>query len=176
MGDGRSRSGRPRPSQIPFAAAYVTSRPVRSMSSNGPSGKPASRSASSICSTVAASCSSIRSASIVNGRLTRLTMKPGRSADRTAVRPHDSTRAVAYLGQGRRGAQPDEPTVDPVLDRVGIQVEARGTTGEPVPDAIGRVLEGRLVDVVQDDLVAGFESELGDAGPHGPRPDDADDH
>ena len=51
IGDGRSRSGRPRPSQTPCAAARLTSMPVRSISSNGPIGKPAARSAASMAST-----------------------------------------------------------------------------------------------------------------------------
>ena len=57
--DGRSRSGRPSPSQTPRAAARLTSIPTRSISSNGPIGKPASRIAASTASTDASPASSM---------------------------------------------------------------------------------------------------------------------
>ena len=69
--------------------------PMRSISSNGPIGNPPARTAASIASTGAAPVSSSRSASIVNGRLTRLTMNPGVSAQRTGVLPQAVISATA---------------------------------------------------------------------------------
>ena len=68
---------------------------MRSISSNGPIGKPAARIARSIDSTEPSPASSIWSASSVNGRFTRLTMKPGASAERTAIFPQPVTSRVA---------------------------------------------------------------------------------
>ena len=53
--------------------------------------------ARSICSTLASSSSSMRSASRVNGRLTRLTTKPGASELRIGVLPQVVTASVARV-------------------------------------------------------------------------------
>ena len=71
-------------------------------------------------------------------------------------------------------AQPGEPAVDPVVDRVGVELELRRAAGEPVADPVRPRSMAAVVDVVEDDLVAGLERELGDPGAHRPGPDDAD--
>ena len=120
IGDGRSRSGRPRPSQIPVAAARLTSIPVRSISSNGPIGKPSARSASSISVTRAAPASRMRSASMVNGRLTRLTMKPGPvGADDRGLAPGAHDRHGA--GDDRRVGQRRCDDLDERHERRGVE-------------------------------------------------------
>ncbi len=67
------------------------------MCSNGPWGKPSSRIAPSISSIVAVPPSSNRNASRVNGRLMRLTTKPGESAHRIGVLPQRVTTASARI-------------------------------------------------------------------------------
>ena len=80
---------------MPRAAARLTSIPMRSMSSNGPIGKPcgADRGVDRLGGRRAGL--DIASASSVNGRLTRLTMKPGVSLHRTGILPQAVTRATA---------------------------------------------------------------------------------
>src|SRR5437764_421662 len=87
----------------------------------------------------------MRSGSSVNGRFTRLTMKPGRSAARTAVLCQLSTSAVA-------------PAV------TASAVSGLDTTST----------NRRPVDVIDHDLVAVFERDLSDAGAHRARADDPD--
>ena len=62
-----------------------------------------------------------------------------------------------------------------VVDRVGIEVELGGPSGEPVADPRGRPLDGVAIDVVEDDLPAGLEGDLADAGAHHAGADDPDD-
>ena len=98
-GGSAPRAGRPprvHPSKTPRAAARLTSSPTRSMSSNGPIGKPlrAHRRRRSPRSW-RWPASSIASASSVNGRLTRLTMKPGVSGSGREPCPTRSSSAVA---------------------------------------------------------------------------------
>ncbi len=56
--------------------------------------------------------------------------------------------------------------VDPVVDRVGIELQPRGPPGEAVADAPATALDRGVVDVVQDDLAIGFERDLRDPGTH----------
>ncbi len=83
----RGRRSARNPSWTPRAAARLMSIPTRSISSNGPIGNPAARMAWSIPSIVASPLARISRASRVNGRLTRLTMKPGVSRHRTGTFP-----------------------------------------------------------------------------------------
>ena len=68
-----------------------------------------------------------------------------------------------------------QPPVDPVVDRVGVELQSRRAAGEPVTDPLPPALDRGLVDVVEDDLVAGLERELGDPGAHRSGADDPDD-
>ena len=107
IGDGRNRStsgspavARPR-RRCPRAAARFTSMPTRSMSSNGPIGKPAARTAASTSTTAATPASSIASASSVNGRLTRLTMNPACRRSGPAPCPSAATNSSAARSTAR---------------------------------------------------------------------------
>ena len=71
--------------------------------------------------------------------------------------------------------EPGQAALDPLVDRVRVQVELRGSPGEAVADPCPPALDRGLVDVVEDDLVAGLERELGDARAHRPGADDPDD-
>ena len=77
--------------------------------------------------------------------------------------------------QGPRFAQSLEAAGRPRVDRVRVQVEVRGTALEPTLDAGSSALDGGGIDVVEDDLGAGFERHLRDAGTHRARTHDADD-
>ena len=68
-----------------------------------------------------------------------------------------------------------DPAVDPRIDRVGVEVELRGAPAKSVTDAFGGALDRITVDVVEDDLPAGLERDLGDPGAHHPGAHDADD-
>ena len=77
--------------------------------------------------------------------------------------------------EGVRVAHVGETPVDPVVDRVGVQVQLGGAPREAITDPLDATLAGDLVDVVQHDLVAGLERDLPDAGAHRPCAHDADD-
>ena len=77
--------------------------------------------------------------------------------------------------QGPRIAQSLEAAGRPCVDRVRVQVEVRGAALEPTLDAGSSALDGGGIDVVEDDLGAGLERDLRDAGTHRARTDDADD-
>ena len=68
-----------------------------------------------------------------------------------------------------------EPAVDPVIDRVGVEVQLGGPAGESLANAETAALDRLLVDVVEHDLVAVLQADLGDPGAHRPGPDDPDD-
>ena len=76
--------------------------PMRSISANGPIGKPASTSARSIVSIVPAPDRRSRNGSRVNGRFTRFTMKPGESVTWIAVFPQPFDDSGGPLGGPRR--------------------------------------------------------------------------
>ena len=108
IGDGRSRSGRPRPSQMPGRGGQrdVDAGQVHQLERAHREALGAERRVD-LARPSPSPASSIRSASIVNGRLTRLTMKPGRSAQRPAScpRPSRSRRrgsTTARVGERRR--------------------------------------------------------------------------
>ena len=77
--------------------------------------------------------------------------------------------------EGVRVAHVGETPVDPVVDRVGVQVQLGGAPREAITDPLDAALASDLVDVVQHDLVAGLERDLPDAGAHRPCAHDADD-
>ena len=68
-----------------------------------------------------------------------------------------------------------EPPVDPLVDRIRRRARASRTPPEADADPLDPSLERLLVDVVEHDLVAGLERDLGDPGAHRPGADDADD-
>ena len=82
---------------------------------------------------------------------------------------------AAEPGEGLGLAEARESAVDPVVDRVGVEAQLRRAFCEPVADPFTTPLDGGLVDVVNDDLVAVLEGELGDPGTHRSRADHADD-
>jgi len=67
-------------------------------------------------------------------------------------------------------AQPGEASVDPIVDRIGVEIELRRAASETVPDPGSASLDRSLVHIVEDDLVAVFEGELGDPAPIVPAP------
>ena len=77
--------------------------------------------------------------------------------------------------QGPRFAQSLEAAGRPRVDRVRVQVEVRGAALEPTLDAGSSALDRGGIDVVEDDLGAGLERDLRDAGTHRARAHDADD-
>ena len=85
--------------------------------------------------------------------------------------------ARVRIGQDvQRGCRPQarEAAVDPRLGRIRIEIEPPRPSLQARPDPATAALDGGRVDVVDQDLVAGFERELGDPGAHRPGPDDAD--
>ena len=72
-------------------------------------------------------------------------------------------------------AEAAEPARDPVVVLSPSRSELAGAPRQAVADARAAALDGRLVHVVEDDLVAVLERDLGDPGTHRPRADDADD-
>jgi hypothetical protein len=72
-------------------------------------------------------------------------------------------------------AQGREPTLDPGIDRIRVELELRRAPPQPGPDPLDATVERLLVDVVEDDLVARLERDLGDPGAHRPSADDTDD-
>ena len=85
---------------------------------------------------------------------------------------------VGLVGQavhGRDVADPVEAGLHPVVGLGRMQAAFHRPPCQPVEDPFARGVEGRLVDVVEDDLAAGLECHLADPGPHRPGTDDADD-
>ena len=84
---------------------------------------------------------------------------------------------------GRRGdrverhrrPQVRKSPVDPLVDRIRVELELRGPPAKADPDPLHPCLERLFVDVVEHDLVARFERDLGDPRAHRPGADDADD-
>ena len=74
-----------------------------------------------------------------------------------------------------RRPQVRKAPVDPLVDRIRVELELRGPPAKADADALHPCLERRFVDVVEDDLVARFERDLGDPGAHRPGAHDADD-
>ena len=58
---------------------------------------------------------------------------------------------------------------------VRVQVETSGASPQAVADARATALDRGFIDVVEHDLVARLERELGDPGAHGPGSDHPDD-
>ena len=81
---------------------------------------------------------------------------------------------IAELLEDDGVAQAADPLVDPVVDPRGIVGDLRRPPRQAVRDPVAAMSERRLVDVVEDDLVAGLERELGDPRAHHPGTDDAD--
>ena len=134
--------------------------PVRSMSSNGPIGKPAvAHRLVDRRSTVAAPLSRIRSASIVNGRLTRLTMKPGRSAQRTGVLPQVVMIATAR-GHDRGVGERRRDDLDEGHERRGVEeVEADDPLRAGSSASAIAATESALVLVARIDVGVGHRVE-----------------
>ena len=118
--------------------------PMRSISANGPIGKPASTSAASIVSIVPAPARRSRSGSSVNGRFTRFTMNPGESATRIAVLPQPSTMLAAALDRPRGGSPPGHD-LDERQQRRGVE--------EVQPDDPLRAAVASAIDVTERALV-----------------------
>ena len=76
--------------------------------------------------------------------------------------------------QRDRGPEVREPPVDPVVDRIRVELELRGPPAKADTDALHPCLERLFVDVVERDFVARFERNLGDPRAHRPGADDAD--
>ena len=72
-------------------------------------------------------------------------------------------------------ADPVEAGLHPVVGLGRMQAAFHRPPCQPVEDPFARGVDGRLVDVVEDDLAAGLECHLADPGPHRPGTDDADD-
>ena len=94
-----------------------------------------------------------------------------------------SSRAASIDDVGRRGdrvqrhrrAQVRKATLDPVVDRIRVELELRRAPAEAGADPLDPSFERLLVDVVEHDLVARLERDLGDPRAHRPRADDTDD-
>ena len=85
---------------------------------------------------------------------------------------------VGLVGQpvdGRDVADPVKPLRYPRLDPGRIEVQLPGAPRQPVADPFAAALDGGVIDVIEDDLAAGFERDLRDPGTHRPGPDDPDD-
>ena len=74
-----------------------------------------------------------------------------------------------------RVAKPGEPAVDPGVDASPSRSSFAARRARPSRTRSRPRSIAVVVDVVEDDLVAGLEGELGDPGAHRPGPDDADD-
>ena len=72
-------------------------------------------------------------------------------------------------------AEAREPAVDPLIDRVCVEIELCGATCKSVANPMTPALDCLLVDVVQHDFVAVLQGELGNPSAHGSGPDDPDD-
>ena len=104
-------------------------------------------------------------------KIDRLSSRSSRAASMTRPRPRrPRRRACARRAALRAGRTPSRLVLSLV------EVEARGPADEAVADPLPAAFDGGLVDVVEDDLVAVLEGELGDPGAHRPGPDDADHH
>ncbi len=83
-------------------------------------------------------------------------------------------------GLGRQAVEdvgvpkPGDPAVDPCIDRVGVEVQLRRPPGQPFAHPSRGPLDSHVVDVVDDDLPAGLERDLGDPGAHHAGPHDPD--
>ena len=118
------------------ATAKPTSIPTRSISSNGPIRKPpARRQIRSTCSGVASRSCTIRSASSQNGRLQRLTRKPGASAAAITCLPIASPTARARASAAARARRAGDDLDEPHLRRRVEEVHA--------DDALGAGYAGR---------------------------------
>ena len=74
---------------------------------------------------------------------------------------------------GRRAARSSRPSTQSSIGR--RRDRAWRPVGEALADPRSAALDRGRVDVVEDDLVAGLERDLGDAGAHRPGADHADD-
>jgi hypothetical protein len=90
-------------------------------------------------------------------------------------RLHDQRGLGRQAVEGVGVAEAADPAVDPVLDRVGIEIELGRTPRQTLADARARPLDGLWIDVVDHDFPAVLESDLGDPRPHDSRADDPDD-
>ena len=124
---------------------------------------------------------SIDSALVFEARIVSSAAPASRARKISCFRPRSSSAAstielgfVGDVGQGVRLAHEFEAPGRPFVDRIGIELEPHGATFEAEPDGIPCAIDGRGVDVVEDDLGAGLERDLGDAGTHDAGPDDAD--
>ena len=108
---------------------------------------------------------------------------------RTVEHPEDRSLGVEVLqhrfdhelravGRGldtRRVRQEGEPPRHPFVRGIGIQLETGRPPFEPGADPRPSAVDRLGVDIVEEDLVTGFDRQLGDARAHRPRPDHADD-
>ena len=81
---------------------------------------------------------------------------------------------VGEVVQRARDMQPGRPALDPVVDRVGVEVQSRGAARQTVADPALDAGDRGRVEVVDADVVAGLEGDLGDAGAHRAGADDPD--
>ena len=87
---------------------------------------------------------------------------------------HDQRGLGGKAIEGMRVAETGDPAVDPVLDRVGIQIQLGSAPRETVADALARAVDRLRIDVVDQDLPAVFQPDLGDPRTHHPGADDAE--
>ena len=87
----------------------------------------------------------------------------------------DQVGVVCEAVDGRDVAHAVEPGIYPVGGLNLPEAELGGASRQAVADPLAPSLDGRLVDVVEDDLAAGLECDLADPRAHRPGADDADD-
>ncbi len=115
----------------------------------------------------------------------RITLGVGDVVERSEDRPlqrevldrglDDQVGVVGEPVDGRDVAHAVEPGSHPVVGVGLVEAELRGASRQSVADPLAASLDGRLVDVVEDDLAAGLERDLADPRAHRPGADDADD-